>query len=502
MDYEKRQLESLKYDLTAVNDYYLRLNRALEMDPDNEVLKKKVENRKKEMDELNQKITNLESLIELENNYSDKKEIEYNGRKVSFSDDEYNEIYNKKKDELLNLVGKKNVNKVSTGDYVAKHFKPSSSTTVEKAEADEQSVMDSQQSIDEVEPIALESNENITVSNDKKTFFRGQHFRPNNLDSEYVVFKKDGYLHIVGNFTEKWLKENYSLVVGDLAKDMKTIKLWNNIRNNKVTPLCEDLHDYGVKVQVDKDGSIKVIGDVDEIEYHNQLVEDDFVEEREGKHFKTEENQDRDMSGLDVIPDDFEVDNLVNKAEAAEPVKGRKITRKEAKPSLLKKAVEKFKGLKKWQKVAIIAGVIAVAGVGVFVVGPHIIDGINNLISPDNVDTVNQTVNAVNSSTAAATSLDYSSIGEGQTVFTNAYDAASNTNGVVSNEWFSNNPVDVFNTATNSYMGLTPEQLNDPNLIAELAKDPDNAMLFGNSISDPSGFVGLDDVVNQVTKIR
>lgn len=41
MDYEKRQLESLKYDLTAVNDYYLRLNRALEMDPDNEVLKKK-----------------------------------------------------------------------------------------------------------------------------------------------------------------------------------------------------------------------------------------------------------------------------------------------------------------------------------------------------------------------------------------------------------------------------------------------------------------------------
>ena len=255
-------------------------------------------------------------------------------------------------------------------------------------------------------------------------------------------------------------------------------------------------------MQVDKDGSIKVIGDVDEIEYHNQLVEDDFVEEREGKHFKTKENSDRDMSGLDVIPDDFEVDNLVNKAEAAEPVKGRKITRKEAKPSLLKRAIEKFKGLKKWQKVAIIAGVIAVVGVGVFVVGPHIIDGINNLINPDNVDTVNQTVNAVNNSTAAATSLDYSSIGEGQTVFTNAYDAASNTNGVVSNEWFSNNPVDVFNTATNSYMGLTPEQLNDPNLIAELAKDPDNAMLFGNSISDPSGFVGLDDVVNQVTKIR
>ena len=72
MDYEKRQLESLKYDLTAVNDYYLRLNRALEMDPDNEVLKKKVENRKMEMDKKKKKITNLESLIELENNYTGK----------------------------------------------------------------------------------------------------------------------------------------------------------------------------------------------------------------------------------------------------------------------------------------------------------------------------------------------------------------------------------------------------------------------------------------------
>ena len=97
--------------------------------------------------------------------------------------------------------------------------------------------------------------------------------------------------------------------------------------------------------------------------------------------------------------------------------------------------------------------------------------------------------------TNAGPSLDYSSIGEGHTVFSNAYDAVSNVNGLTSNEWFNSNPIDVFNTATNSYMGLTPEQLNDPTFMAELAKDPNNSLLLGNSISDPSGFVGLDEVV-------
>ena len=141
--------------------------------------------------------------------------------------------------------------------------------------------------------------------------------------------------------------------------------------------------------------------------------------------------------------------------------------------------------------------------------GPQIINGVNHLFNPENVNEVNQTAQTISSSSitdiASQTmqSIDYSSMGgAGHTVFTNAADAASNANSVVSNEWFSNNPIDVFNTATNSYMGLTPEQLNDPNFMAELAKDPNNAMLFGNSISDASGFVGLDDVVNQATKIR
>ena len=140
-------------------------------------------------------------------------------------------------------------------------------------------------------------------------------------------------------------------------------------------------------------------------------------------------------------------------------------------------------------------------------------EAINNLINPDNVNTASQTMNMasgtleptslIDQAQQGVSSLDYSAIGgEGHQVFTNAHDAVSGANGLVSNQWFSDNPVDVFNTATNSYMGLSPEQLNDPNLMAELAKNPDNAMLFGNSVSDPSGFIPLDEVASTIHKVK
>lgn len=350
----------------------------------------------------------------------------------------------------------------------------------------------------------------------------GKRFTPNNLNSEYVVFKKDGYLHLIGNFTGDFVRDNAEMFFGDLVNDknIKGIRVWNKLNEGK-TPL----DGFNIDVEV-KDGSINVLGDVDNLSYYNKLDENEMITRKDGKHFKNDETEknaeieendetekndelnNKDMSGLDIIPEDS-IDNLSNGVVAMEPVKGKKVNRKEAKPPLLKRAVEKFKGLKKWQKVAIIAGVIAIAGAGVFALGPQIINGVNHLFNPENVNEVNQTAQTISSSSitdiASQTmqSIDYSSMGgAGHTVFTNAADAASNANSVVSNEWFSNNPIDVFNTATNSYMGLTPEQLNDPNFMAELAKDPNNAMLFGNSISDASGFVGLDDVVNQATKIR
>lgn len=379
--------------------------------------------------------------------------------------------------------------------------------------------------------------------------------RPNNLNSPYVVFTKGGFVHVVGNFTIDWLKNNYSKVVGDLANNNQEIKLWNRFSLGD-----QKLGAFGVQAHVSHDGNIQIKGDVDNLQYHNSILGndsnekkeekssinvdnnavtdvDDVSEKRVGKHFKsfddsasvlsndlgkrkegkhfktadndilTDVNDKKDMSGLDIIPDDMEFSDLTTGAKENEPVRGRKIIRKEAKPSLIKRGIEKFKGLKNWQKVAIVAGVIAIVGIGVFVVGPQIMNGINHMMNPENMDVVNHMTHATSAvhDTASQTlqSMDYSSIGgAGHTVFTNAADATNNVNGVLSNQWFSNNPIDVFNTATNSYMGLTPDQLNDPNFLAELAKDPNNAMLFGNSMSDPSGFIGLDDIVNTVTKIR
>ena len=440
------------------------------------------------------------SLLELEYAYYNKQPIKYNrGTVIAFGDDSYDEFYQKKKQELLNLEIDKRA-KDSIKPYAGKHFKSDKISNPVKKEDTSEEFMP----------------------------YMGGYFKPNDLDMEYAVFKKDGELHVVGNFTSDWLRDNYNQVVGDFIndKDITSIKLWNRLEKGD-TPL----DGFDVKVRVNNDGSIKVIGNVDNLEYHNQILDNDLGERKEGKHFKDvdtevmsedaqnkkddsgleiipkEVDEEKDMSGLDIIPNSPDFANLSSGAEKVEPVKGRKITRKEAKPSLIKRGIEKFKGLKKWQKIAIVAGVIAVVGVGVFVVGPQIANLINNLMNPENVNVANQVTQVTSSvqdtATQAAQSIDYSSIGgAGHTVFSNAADAANNVNGAISNQWFSNNPIDVFNTATNSYMGLTPDQLSDPNLLAELAKDPNNAMLFGNSMSDPSGFIGLDDVVNTVTKIR
>ncbi len=452
------------------------------------------------------------SLLELEESYYNKQPIRsFYGDVVNFGDKNYDAVYNRRKKELLNLKADLMNQKKQTKPYVGQHFK--TKNTEEKVQKTITGKL--------LKDIMSQDSKKVeTTDSSIITYIGNRHFRPNDLNSEYAVFKKDGYLHVVGNFTSNWLSDNYSQIVGNMVKDkaIKNIKLWNRLEIGD-TPL----DGFDVKVRVNNDGNIKIMGDVDDIKYYNQFLGNDLGERKEGKHFKTVDNksfssevQDKNrtyaLSTVSKTEDDEKslvvTSNipLNNRAEKKDSVKGRKITRKVAKPSLIKRGIEKFKGLDKWTKVAIVAGVIVIVGVGVFVLGPQIINGINQLISPENVDVANQvtqTASTVQDTVSqAAQSIDYSSIGEGHTVFSNAADAANNVNGVISNQWFSNNPIDVFNTATNSYMGLTPDQLNDPNLLAELAKDPNNTMLFGNSMSDPSGFIGLDDVVNTVTKMR
>ena len=391
------------------------------------------------------------SLLELEYNYINKKPFNYSGNLISSDSNDYDNVYNTKKDKILH----------------------------KKAD---------------INPKKHDINEKTSQKR-----FGATRFTPNLLDSEYVIFKKNGYLNIVGNFTKEWIKDNFYNLEGDLVKDkdIKRIKIWNNLKYG-TTPL----NGLDVKVKLSKeDGKLEIIGDVDQIEYHHCL--ENSKEFKEPKHLKQPE---KDFSGLDIIPDD----SLTQKTEPTKESK-KPIKRRHPKPSLLKRAKEKFSNLKTWQKVAIVAGVIAVAGVGIVVIGPHIMEGINNLINPEHVNTASNLVHSTDvvstvndpAATSAAASLDYSNIGgAGQEVYTNAYDAVNNANSVVSNQWFGNNPVDVFNTATNSYMGLTPEQLNDPNLMAQLAQDPNNAVLFGNSISDASGFMPLDEAIETITKIR
>lgn len=354
-----------------------------------------------------------------------------------------------------------------------------------------------------------EDTNNLDSVSSYNPYVGGKHFKADQLDSPYVIFVKDGYLYVVGNFTSDFLNKNFALLETKLLNEnIKKVRLINDLNFG-----VNNISGIDNKIKVTRDGDVEILGDVDMIEYHNSLDEkkenleiikrslDNEVKDNSGLDVlpNPEDYMDysKDMSGLDKMGDIPELNDLEKEVEPVE--KGRKIQRKKN-----FSLIEKWKGLKKWQKAAVIAGVIAVVGVGVSIAfGPQIMDGINHLLNADNTNTVNNVVSTVHDTMAnTSSSLDYSSIGEGQTVFTNAYDAANNMNGVVSNEWFSNNPLDVFNTATNSYMGLTPEQLNDPSFMAELAKDPNNALLFGNSIAEPSGFIGLDDVVNTVTKIR
>ena len=419
----------------------------------------------------------MKSLYDLETNYNkhfalyDKNIQEY----VHYGDARYDNVYNELKNNLTNSSKKLGVDI----DFLSKDYTGFTDADI-KLETSKEKVMN-------------------------KVGIGGKHFTPNLLD-EYVTFRKDNILYVIGNFTDEWIKENYNQIFSeDELKNIKKVRCFNKLENG--TTSLYGLTD--VKVKITRDG-IEVIGDVDDLKYHSKEVKKD----------------DRDYSGLDVIPNEPKIlseDTLKDKSkpshmkEGVEPTKGKKVKARHAKPSLL----QKFKNLKTWQKALIIAGGIAAAGIGIFVVGPHIMEAINNLVNPDNVNTASQAMGGIDNSLAVnnlpiqdtpnivgdtvqgVSSLDYSAIGgEGHQVFTNAHDAVSGANGLISNQWFSDNPVDVFNTATNSYMGLSPEQLNDPNLMAELAKNPDNAMLFGNSVSDPSGFIPLDEVASTIHKVR
>ena len=227
-----------------------------------------------------------------------------------------------------------------------------------------------------------------------------------NYPFPYTVFVKDGICYIVGNFTSDYLNKNYKLLDSKLLNNnLKNVKLINNLDygTNKV---------YGldVKINVSKDGNIDIVGNVDDVEAHNKVLDDNSNDFEE-----VNDSVDKDLSGLDVIPDMPDFVNSNSEVESMPTIKGRLIKRKESKPSI----IEKFKKFNISRKVAIVAAMIAITGVGLFAANSQIVNGINNFVSADNINMANNTFNTVDDTTdkvSTETMLNYGSIGEGHQV--------------------------------------------------------------------------------------
>lgn len=102
--------------------------------------------------------------------------------------------------------------------------------------------------------------------------------------------------------------------------------------------------------------------------------------------------------------------------------------------------------------------------------------------------------------------IDYQSVvndvaNSGLNVYSDAYSATSRTNGQTANQWFQyDSPIGVYNTATHSYQNLTADQLASLDALEALAQDPNNAVLFGESMQNASGFMNAQDLIQSIQK--
>ncbi len=327
-------------------------------------------------------------------------------------------------------------------------------------------------------------NEDIYIGYTHKNYddaykqLKNQAFKETNdtLSKEYIIYKDKNYLYIIGNFQTDFIVDNlYSLnsnIIKNIDfKEIKGIKLYNNLSQGK-----NYLNGLDINVTLDKDGSLTLDKNLN-VEHNKPKLE--IVLKKNESLDKT--NKEHNEPKLDIISND----NLKDPKQILNSSK--KIKKRKKAPSSL---------INKIGKIAIMASLVSLLGITTNTV-------ISNLNNSSKTEMTNQTEVTSQSEIVETNEnkLNYDNIKEGHQVFTNAYDAVNNTNSLQANEWFENNPVDVFDTTENSYMNLSHEQLNDSEFMAELAQNPDNAILLGNSIDDSSGFVKLDDVVTKVKKM-
>lgn len=249
----------------------------------------------------------------------------------------------------------------------------------------------------------------------------------------------------------------------------------------------------------------------DEVAPENPVMDNNAAEKNDTPKEENDEDLDlaNDVSKYGDADLDFGLDDIdgpINEKVSEMVPSGAKLgKRKEAPQGLISKFKEKWKDPKFKKKVIVGAIVIAAGLTATAVVIANVLA--TQSIDTQTITTVSNAVNdAINNSglannvdfSSVTNSIDYSGIGQGDTIYSDAYSAVSNLNPETASQWVGNTPMDVFDTVSGQYMNLTPEQLNDAEFMQNLMADGNHSLLVGQN-GEASGFInadGFEELIN------
>ena len=323
--------------------------------------------------------------------------------------------------------------------------------------------------------ITVLSRENIPVKDYQKN-------SPKVNLGNYATYKYDGVTYVFGN---------------DLDKD-KILKGIPGLEGEEKVMLVNSLKPGDNQINVMKDGKQVKLPILVNLSSDGLLkVKDDKEKELKANYFgNTVKNSNPSLNPVSTPTPDLDNSNNRNEIKEEHPMK------------------EKLKRIVKnnWQRV-----VMGLVGLGVLASGAlGIVSVINNM--PENAVQQTNTITTekhqisdeakdkVQESQDEVANVNYQSVvndvaNSGLDVYSDAYSATSRTNGQDANEWFQyGSPIAVYNTASHSYQDLTPEMLDSLDALKALANDPNNAVLFGESMQNASGFMNAQDLVANMQK--
>lgn len=323
--------------------------------------------------------------------------------------------------------------------------------------------------------ITVLSRENIPVKDYQKN-------SPKVNLGNYATYKYDGVTYVFGN---------------DLDKD-KILKGIPGLEGEEKVMLVNSLKPGDNQINVMKDGKQVKLPILVNLGSDGLLkVKDDKEKELKANYFgNTVKNSNPSLNPVSTSTPDLDNSNNRNEIKEEHPMK------------------EKLKRIVKnnWQRV-----VMGLVGLGVLASGAlGIVSVINNM--PENAVQQTNTITTekhqisdevkdkVQESQDEVANVNYQSVvndvaNSGLDVYSDAYSATSRTNGQDANEWFQyGSPIAVYNTASHSYQDLTPEMLDSLDALKALANDPNNAVLFGESMQNASGFMNAQDLVANMQK--